>query len=108
MFFVLAVSGVVPAGAAFAQEARGVLDAAKVALEDFRIRLSHEPATDWKWGPYVADICNYAIGLSETSGAYIVVINLRDKPGVIDFNGGRARYIVDKKSLKIVNFTGYE
>ena len=83
------------------------LEAARMAMGALEERLQKEP-DDWEFATYVKDIRNYDIGISENKQVYVVVFVLRDIPGQGPFNGGRADFYLDKRTLKVVRFVGHK
>ena len=104
--FLMAVTGIAFAADATQPSSR-LLEAADVALIDFKARLARDP-DDWEFAKHAKSISSYSIGLSESQTSYVIVFRLRDIPGQGPFQGGGAMYYVDKKALKVQRFVGFE
>ena len=83
----------------------GSLQAAFHAKSDFNKRLASEPG-DWEYGNYVSNIDNYSVGISSSPCCYHVVFLLKKTDALI--RGGGGKYTINKKSLKIISFEGYD
>jgi hypothetical protein len=82
-----------------------IITAAEVARENFETQLAKD-TSEWKYASYVKDVENYDIGISQNQNSYVVVFILR-KRGT-HLKGGGGEYHVDKTTLRITRFKGYE
>lgn len=83
-----------------------LLSAASVAYEDYSKKLEIGKSAEWEYSAYVSNISNYSVGLSEAKNAYVVVFQL--KKASVKINGSGGVYYIDKESLRILRFAGYE
>jgi hypothetical protein len=93
------------------QDRGGLLDAGRVALDDYSAELKRErspnPAADQDFLNYVLDIEHYAVGLAYSAKGIEVEIILRQRPGQ-EVLGGGGHYLIDPNSLKILDKRLYE
>lgn len=82
-----------------------LIEAVKVAMDDFEKRLADEPK-DWDYAAYVSNIRKYGIGFAESDDYYVVVFQLKAMKERILGSGGK--YLVGKRNMKIIKFVGNE
>lgn len=91
------------------KDASDIFKAAQIAMSDFdgHLKELRVRGGEWEYADYVTDVKNYAVGVSEGQAAFVVVF-VRKKIKGVELTGGGAKYLVDKKTLKVVDVVGYK
>lgn len=96
-------------GKAFAGEQKpssNVVDATRVAYEDFEKRLAERTDREGNLAQFVLNAKNYDVGVSQTDSEFVVVFKPKQTPRRI--LGGGGQYFIRKSDLSIVGFMGYK